>query len=158
MRLLDVIADESKGALVADSKKQSGRNIALGALLIGVAGYVAGILTAPKSGKETRKDIQKKAAQAKSEAEKKLKALHSELNGLITTGKKKAGSAKSSAKKELTVALEKAQAARDKAREMLSAVHEGDADDKDLQQAIKEVNSAIDHLKKYVAKDASAKK
>jgi len=29
-----------------------------------VAGYVAGILTAPKSGKETRKDIKDKAGEA----------------------------------------------------------------------------------------------
>lgn len=140
------------------AKKNNGRNIAIGALLVGLVGYVAGILTAPKSGKETRKDIQKKATQAKTEAEKKLKKLHSELNDLINNGKKKADSAKSTAKKELSAALTKANIAREKAREVLSAVHEGDADDKDLQKAIKEVNSAIEHLKKYVAKDVKAGK
>jgi gas vesicle protein len=124
--------------------KNKGRNLALGTVLVALAGYVAGILTAPKSGKETRKDIQKKAAQAKSEAEKKLKALHSELNDLISSGKKKAGDAKATAKSELSDALQKAQIAKDKAREMLSAIHEGDADDKDLQKAINEVNSAIE--------------
>ena len=138
-------------------KNHTGRNVAVGALLMGLVGYVAGILTAPKSGKETRKEIQRKAAQAKSEAEKKLKALHSELNDLITKGKKKADTAKSTARKELSVALDKAQVAREKAREVLSPVHEGDADDKDLQKAIKEVNSAVEHLKKYVAKDVRTK-
>jgi gas vesicle protein len=137
--------------------KSNGRNIAIGALLVGVAGYVAGILTAPKSGKETRKDIQKKAVQAKSQAEKKLKALHSELGELIVKGKSKAKDAKSTAKQELESALQKAQTAKDKAREMLSAIHEGGADDKDLQQAIKEVNSAVEHLKKFVAKDVKPK-
>ncbi len=133
------------------------RNIAVSTLLIGLAGYVAGLLTAPKSGKETRKDIQRKAAKAKLEAEKKLKSLHSELNDLITTGRSKVGSAKSKVKLEFTDALDKAQLAREKAREILSAVHEGDADDKDLHKAIKEVNNAIEHLKKYVGKNAQTK-
>ncbi len=35
------------------------------------AGFVAGILTAPKSGKETREDLKKKAEEFKSEAEKR---------------------------------------------------------------------------------------
>jgi len=145
--------------------KNNGRNLAVGALLVGLAGYVAGILTAPKSGKETRKDIQKKAAKAKSEAEKKLKSLHSEISELITAGKKNAKNISGSLKGDLDGALEKAQAARAKAREMLSAVHEGDAEDKDLQAAIKEVTSAIDHLKRFAttatkgaSEDASAKK
>lgn len=140
-------------------EKHTGRNMTIAAFVAGIVGYVTGILTAPKSGKETRDDIQKKAAKAKSDAEKKLKAAHSELNSLITSGKGKLQSAQSTAKTELAGAIETAQVAKDKARELLSAVHEGGADDKDLQKAIKEVNSAISHLKKYVAKDArSAKK
>ena len=134
---------------------KNNRNVALGTLLIALLGYVAGLLTAPKSGKETRKDIQKKATQAKLDAEKKLKVLHSELNELIASGKKKAKTATNTVKGDLAVALDKAQLAKEKARDILSAVHEGDAEDKDLQKAIKEVNSAIDHLKKYVSKDAS---
>ena len=51
---------------------------AAGAVVAGVAGYVAGILTAPKSGKETREDIKHAATKAKTEAEKKLKELHSD--------------------------------------------------------------------------------
>lgn len=133
------------------------RNVALGTLLIGLAGYAAGLLTAPKSGKETRKDLQKKAAKAKSDAEKKLKSLHSELNELIIDGRAKVGNVKTKTKLELTDALDKAQLAREKVREILSAVHEGDADDRDLQKAVKEVNKAIEHLKKYVGKDAPAK-
>lgn len=133
--------------------KNSGK-WALGAVVAAVVGYVAGILTAPKSGKETRKDIQNQALKAKAEAEKKLKSLHSELNELIAKAKRRAGSAKETAQKGFDEALAKANLARDKAREMLSAVHEGDATDKDLQKAINEVNSAIDHLKKYVQKDA----
>ncbi|HTE21548.1 MAG TPA: YtxH domain-containing protein [Candidatus Limnocylindria bacterium] len=140
---------------MTNAKNNKGRNLALGAVIIGLVGYVAGILTAPKSGKETRKDIQQKAARAKTEAEKKLKALHSELNELMAAARKNAQNVKSSVAGDLTEALAVAQTARKKAREMLSAVHEGDADDKDLQKAITEVKSAIDHLKKFVTKDIS---
>lgn len=38
-----------------------------------VAGFAAGILTAPKSGKETREDLKKKAKEAQKVAEKKAK-------------------------------------------------------------------------------------
>lgn len=130
-----------------------GRNVALGTLLIGLAGYAVGLLTAPKSGKETRRDVQRQAAKAKTDAEKKLKVLHSEINELIVLGRSKLGTVKAKSKLEFSDALDKAQVAREKVREILSAVHEGDADDKDLQKALKEVNQAIEHLKKYVGKN-----
>jgi len=37
--------------------KDTGKKVALGALIAASVGYVAGVLTAPKSGKETRQDI-----------------------------------------------------------------------------------------------------
>ena len=130
------------------------RNIAGIALIMGLAGYAAGLLTAPKSGKETRKDLKNAANAKKTEAEKKLKAAHSELNELLEKGKNRAKDVKSTAKTELTEALTKAQAAKEKARDILSAFHEGDADDADLQKAVKEANAAIKHLKTFVKKDA----
>lgn len=138
--------------------KQTGRNWAIPALVVGAAGFVAGILTAPKSGKETRKDIQATAAKAKRDAEAKLKALHAELDGLIAQGKAKATNAKATTKKELDAALATANVAKKKAREMLSAVHEGDAADEDLQAAIKEVKSSIKHLGMFLKKDGQAPK
>jgi hypothetical protein len=53
-------------------------------------------------------------------------------------------------KREWKEALSKAEDAKAKAREMLSAIHEGDADDHDLDQAIKDIKSSIAHLKKYL--------
>jgi gas vesicle protein len=44
---------------------------AIGALLGAAAGFVAGILTAPKSGKETREDIKDTAVKAKNTAVEK---------------------------------------------------------------------------------------
>jgi len=130
------------------------RSIAIGTLLIGLTGYAVGLLTAPKSGKETRRDIQKKATRAKAEAEKNLKVLHSELDDLIIKGRAKIGRTREKIRLDFNDALDKAQLAKEKAREILSAVHEGDADDKDLKKAIQQVNNAMEHLKRFVNKNA----
>lgn len=44
---------------------------ALGALIGGAIGAVAALLTAPKSGKETREDLKKKVNEIKTDTEKK---------------------------------------------------------------------------------------
>ena len=128
--------------------------VAVGTDIAAGIGYVAGILTAPKSGKETRKEIHDKTLKAKTEAEKKLKELNAELTDLISTAKSKAKGAKVGAKTELHKALDKAVNAKEKAREVISAFHEGESEDKDLQKAVTDVNKAIDHLKIYLEKHA----
>ena len=45
------------------------KRFALGAVVGVAAGVIAGMLTAPKSGRETRADIRKKAADLKQDAE-----------------------------------------------------------------------------------------
>lgn len=128
------------------------RNVAVGTLIAAGIGYAAGVLTAPKSGKETRKDIQKAAIKAKKEAEKNLKNLHAELSDLIATGKKNAAKLKANAKGEFEEALARAQKAKQKVGELLSSIHEGEAEDRDLKQAVKDVNKAIDHLRIFLEK------
>lgn len=132
--------------------KNVGKKVALGAVIAGLAGYVAGILTAPKSGKETRQDILNSANKAKTEAEKKLKALLSELNQKIDSTKKAGNKLTGKAKQEYEKVLESAGKAKEKAREILSAIHEGDADDPDLQQAIRDAKAALKNLEKYAKK------
>ncbi|MET1033057.1 MAG: YtxH domain-containing protein [Candidatus Saccharimonadales bacterium] len=125
---------------------------ALGAVVAAAAGYVAGILTAPKSGKETRKDLKETAEKGISEAEKQLKKLHTQLASLMNEAKDKATTLQGSAQKELQMIISKTNTAKEKARDLLSASHEGNADDKDLQKAIDEANKAIDHLRNYLKK------
>lgn len=129
------------------------KKFAIGAILATFAGYVAGILTAPKSGKETRQDIKEATVQARTQAERKLKELHSELDTLIEKGKSTLTTLKDKAQEELRDVLGQAQTAKEKARTVLSVMHEGKAEDKDLQKAIEEVGKAIEHLKTYVKKD-----
>jgi gas vesicle protein len=134
-----------------------GKNVAIGAALAGVAGYVAGILTAPKSGKDTRKDIHDTAVKAKLEAEKQLKKLHSQLNDLLKQGKEVADKLTGKGKADWEKLAASAVASKDKVRAVLSSIHEGGIDDKDLQKAIKDAAAAVDSLKNYLAKNAKAK-
>lgn len=129
--------------------KDTTKKIAIGALIAGAAGYVAGILTAPKSGKETRQDVKDAAIKAKTEAEKKLKSLHAELNTLLGKAKRGADKFKHFADRDYEKAVAAAKSAREKAKEMLTAIHEGEAEDKDLDKAIRDATQAIEHLKKF---------
>lgn len=131
---------------------KSTRKFAIGTLIAGVAGYLTGVLTAPKSGKETRKDIKDNIDRGWSEAEKELKILHTELAKRLEEIKTAGLKVSDRAQVEFDSSLNKARDAKEKVREMLSAIHEGDAKDEDLQRAIKEANSALDHIKDYLKK------
>jgi gas vesicle protein len=131
--------------------KNSGK-WAAGALAAGVVGYVAGVLTAPKSGKDTRKDIKNAATNAKSEAEKRLKTILSELNVKLAEAKVKGTKLKGKARLDYSKVVEKATVAKEKVREVLSALHHGDAEDPELKKALKEAKDAIKHLEKFVKK------
>ncbi|HMH31366.1 MAG TPA: YtxH domain-containing protein [Methylomirabilota bacterium] len=133
-------------------KKDTIKKLAIGSTIAAVAGYLAGVLTAPQSGKETRKDIKKAADKSLAEAEKDFKRLQVEIDKAVQQGKVVADKANAKAQKELTVLLEKAKDSKEKAREVISAVRAGDAEDKDLKKAVKDANTALDHLKDYLKK------
>ncbi len=132
--------------------KPSAKKWAVGAAVAGIAGYVAGVLTAPKSGKETRADIKNTANQARMEAEKRLKEVHSELSKALSDMKTKGDELKGKAKEEFSAGMDKAKAAKEKVREVLSALHDGDAEDPELKKALKDAKDALSHLQKYVKK------
>ena len=131
--------------------------LAIGTAIATGAGYLAGILTAPKSGKDTRDDIQKQSARVRKESEKKLKEISGELSELIVQVKAKVKTAEIGTKAEIHKALDRATAAKTKAREILSAFHEGESDDKDLEQSIKDAHKAVDHLRTYLDKTQNTK-
>jgi len=134
--------------------KDSTKRFAIGTLIAAAAGYVTGILTAPQSGKETRKDIKDNAVRGYKEAERQLKHLHTEMNQLIAEGKDYADKLSGKAKQELEHVLKLVGEVKEKARDTLGAVHEGTAEDKDLQKAIKDAQDAVDHLRSYLKKKA----
>lgn len=128
------------------------RNVAIGVVIAATAGYVAGILTAPKSGKETRQDIKVATERSMLAAEKALKQLHTELSGYVDAAKVQLAKLQGRAKDRLEVTLEQATKAKSKVREALSAAHDGEASDKDLKKAINEAEKAVESLKAFLQK------
>lgn len=128
------------------------KRFAVGTLVAGAAGYIAGLLTAPKSGRATREDLKTAADSTISKTERELKKLHTELNDLLAESKKRGSKVQGKAKAEYDDVTEMAAKAKQKARELLSAIHEGDADNKDLQRAMTEASRAVKHLKAFLKK------
>jgi gas vesicle protein len=124
----------------------------VGAVIAAAAGYVAGLLTAPQSGRETRKDIKESAARGMREAERQLKKLHTELSDLLAEATEKVEKLSGKAKDELDMAVQATRKAKETVREILSALHEGRAEDKELEKAIKDAQKATTHLKSYLKK------
>ncbi len=126
------------------------RKIAVGSAIAGLAGYLAGILTAPKSGKQTRQDIGQKALDIKDDAEAELVQLNDELMELIKNTKVKTISLSSSARTEFNEAVVKAKDAQNKAAQMLKAAKAGEAADPDLNKAVKQAKQAVKNLGKFL--------
>jgi gas vesicle protein len=132
--------------------KKSTKKVAIGTVIAAGAGYLAGILTAPKSGKETRKDIKETADKGIAASEKTLKQIYSQLNDATTRSKVQVKKLSGKAKKDLQVAIDFADTAKKKAGEILSDLHEGKPQDKNFQKALSEAQKAIDNLKIYFKK------
>jgi gas vesicle protein len=128
------------------------RKIAVGAAVAGAAGYIAGVLSAPKEGKKTRKELKKTAELSVTEVEKQLKQLHSELGDMVGQAKDGSGDISDKMQKKFGGAVANAHSAKDKLREILSSVHEGQANDKDLQKALQDARRTLEHLKHFIKK------
>lgn len=133
-------------------KKSNAGKYALGAALTALAGYIAGLLTAPKSGKETRKDLKDQAEKTYATAEKELKKLHTELNDVLAEVSDKVSELRGKAPKEVDDMVAKGTKAKEKAREVLSGLHDGEIEDKDLKKAVAEATKAIENLRNYLKK------
>jgi gas vesicle protein len=127
----------------------TGRKVALGSTIAGLAGYLAGILTAPKSGKQSREDIAGKAEDMKDNAEGQLLDLNEELKELIKTTKVKTVALSSTARAEFNEAVVKAKDAQNKATQVLKAAKSGEASDPDLNKAVKQARMALKNLSKF---------
>ncbi|MBP7767380.1 YtxH domain-containing protein [Candidatus Saccharibacteria bacterium] len=122
---------------------------ALGAIIAGIGGYIAGILTAPKSGKETRQDIKVEATNLGKEAENELKKLHDELSKLIEQAQVKGKDIKSSLDTSSKDVLDKAHKAKKSAQQAIAAFKKDYSNNEHVDKAIKEVKKAVDDLKNH---------
>lgn len=128
------------------------KKLAIGAAVAGAAGYVAGVLTAPAEGKKTRKQLKKTAELSVTEVEKQLKQLHSELGDLVDEAKNGGADLSGRMQTKFSGALSNAHAAKDKLREALSSVRDGEASDKDLKKALEDARHSLEHLKRFIKK------
>jgi len=132
------------------NSKNVGRKIVAGTIFALVAGYVVGILTAPKSGKETRQDIKNASDIAMCEAEAKLKDFYAELSKVLDQATDKAKIATGKGREKLDDLMADAREAQIKVKEVLSAIRHGDAEDPDLRSAIKQASQAKKDLVYYL--------
>jgi gas vesicle protein len=136
--------------MVLKRNSHAGRKIAIGSVIAGAVGYLAGVLTAPKSGKQTRTEIATKAGDIKVDAEAQLHDANNELKDLIKNAKVKTVALSSTARAEFNEALVKAKDAQNKATHVLKAAKAGEANDPDLNKAIKQAKLAAKNLKKFL--------
>ncbi len=117
-----------------------------------ILGAIGGILFAPKSGKETRKDIKDAAVKANKEAEKRLKDLHKELMVKTDEAKELAKEYKGKAKVELDEWSQRAEFTKQKVSELISAVREFEAEERDVENTLEEGKSLLKDLKAKTTK------
>lgn len=128
----------------------TGRKFAVGAIVAGVAGYVTGILTAPKSGKDTRQDIKDKAEEVGSKLVEELKQAQTELNKMLHLAKEKSSALNASAREGFNEAVIRAKDARNKSATVLKAVKAGTSDERELDLALKNLRQAMKNLGKFL--------
>jgi gas vesicle protein len=131
-------------------KKNTGKKLAAGAALGGLVGYLAGILTAPKSGKQTRKEIVNKTGEVKDSAAEQLEVARGELTAALNNAKAKSADLNAKAKVEYNETVVKAKDAQNKAGQVLKAFKAGEADNPELNKAVKQTRTAISNLSKYL--------
>lgn len=135
------------------SKQETTMNVVLGLAIGLTAGYVAGILTAPKSGKETRQDIKDATDHAVKLAQEKIRTLQAQVSELAEVAAARAKSLSARGKQELDELVENAKDKQYKAKAVLAAVKDGDADDPELRKAVESANDAKESLANFLKKN-----
>jgi len=129
---------------------KTGRKVALGAALAAVGGYLAGVLTAPKSGKETRRDLADKAGELKNDTGAQLQAAQEELAATIKKAQTKTVALSAQAREEFNETMIRAKDASNKAKMVIKAMKAGEAEDPELNKAVKQAKLAQKNLSKFL--------
>lgn len=132
--------------------KWNAKRFAVGTGLAAVAGYLAGILTAPKSGKQTRRAIKTDAKKGVKLAEEEVKNIHSELDMAVDDLKSRGSKAGKLTAKEVSELVDKAKTGKAKTQEVLTAFKKGEAKDEDLNKAVIQAKRAVKNISKYIKK------
>jgi gas vesicle protein len=134
---------------VKKRRANTGKKLAVSALVAGVGGYLTGILTAPKSGKDTRRDLVEDAEGIKDSTEDQLKKANDELKSLLNDAKTKSVALSAQAREEFNEAVLRAKDTQNKTAATLKALKHGQAEDPELNKAVKQGRQAVKNLSKY---------
>jgi gas vesicle protein len=137
---------------MAKKSKFGLKQILVGSGLAAVAGYLAGILTAPKSGKQTRGDIVNNSKRAVKKAEREAKKVQAEADDAVKQLKKQGAKASKLSKDDFNDLTDKAKTAGTKAKAVATAFKDGKADDEELNRAVNQAKSAVKNVRKYLQK------
>ena len=129
---------------------KTGRKIAVGSALAATIGYFVGILTAPKSGKETRADIASTADEVKFDIEAQLKQAEGELARVVKEAQTKSIALGAQAREEFNEALIRAKDAQAKTKTMIKGFKAGSSEDPELNRALKQAKQAKKNLSKFL--------
>lgn len=122
------------------------------ALIAGLAaGYALGVLTAPKSGKETREDIKVAGTKAYRAAEARLKSTYEDLSELIAKAAEQGKKLGLKGREELDDLLAVAHEAQGRVKQLITSVRRGDATDTELEEAVAAADAAKDELRKFIS-------
>lgn len=99
--------------------------VALGVLIGAITGFFAGIITAPKSGAETRADIKAKAESIKADISKKAGIAVDEAGEVVENIKGKAGDLKDRAEQVVEDVKDKAGELRDRTEHAVEGAKKG---------------------------------
>jgi|GEM_PF-81980 len=144
---------------MANQHKGGGGKFAVGALIGAAVGAVAALLTAPKSGKETREDIKNKATEMSHEAMRQLRKLEGELNKRISDAKRVAHKYEGQARQEVDALISKAEKMKDQALKLMDDVKkdaQNQVDDKflaDVRRVIDDLEELKNHTSDRLKKD-----
>ncbi|HUC95380.1 MAG TPA: YtxH domain-containing protein [Candidatus Saccharimonadia bacterium] len=130
--------------------RRNSKNIFI-SILTGLGiGYLAGILTAKQSGKQTRGDIKDYTEKSIDSSEEKIGKLYSDLSEIIKTAEDKIKKGGLSLKGNLSKATDRARLTKIQVKEILSALRKGQTNNKDLQKTMASAKTAIKNLKTYL--------
>jgi gas vesicle protein len=122
------------------------------ALIAGLAaGYALGVLTAPKSGKETRSDIKDAGAKAYKIAEARLKNTYEDLSEVIANASEQAKKLNKKGREELDVLLAAAHDAQGRVKQLITSVRRGDVTEEQFDDTVVAAQVAKEELQDFIS-------
>lgn len=137
---------------MSKDKTSGNGKLAVGAAIGAVAGVVTGLLFAPKSGKETRKDIADTAVKAKEKVLAEAKHAEVELRKIADRVEDEARKHGKNLSKAAEDAMSRAKTARDDLVARVKELGDDEDSEKQLKRATKNAEQAKKELEKLLKK------